>query len=279
MATWPESYSRATRFLSAVVFVPPPAGGSTAEQPLEVVGQLPNELSAQTLRPFLDESFRGSPCGRDGSRRGVASLVLTDGSGDQIFFEAAELPGGSGCLAVCSPFPAFELSRRVLLTLIGVARAAARAAARAQQAAVASAAAGGSGGGGGGSGDDGGGGSGSDSGGAAESVAQLNVGAENEMTAAVALSCALSRLALGCVFGLPPPVPGLCLSAALHAPLHVLARKSRGLNQGLTQGPAVGPSLGFGDSSGASGAGGSWGVGRWPSFAWDCHELTPLDGG
>lgn len=146
---WPSSYSSAQGLLTSIVLVPSEsiAGGPDGE--LVVVGALPKDISAGTLRPFFDESFRSMvpPSSADGGGEGHgdsddaaagsdpsshwASLVLTDGAGSPFYVTAARVgaqPGGA-TLAVCSAFPALSLTRHVLGLLLQAAAAAATAAA------------------------------------------------------------------------------------------------------------------------------------------------------
>ncbi len=105
-AQWPPGYSAASRLVSALFLIDGPASALT------VVGELPADVTGQTLRPFLDESFRPDPS--TGRRDGSATLLLTDGAGAPLYVEAEELAPGGGVLAACSAFPAFGLFRGVL---------------------------------------------------------------------------------------------------------------------------------------------------------------------
>ena len=57
---WPASYSSAEGLLTSIVLVPSESVAGGAEGELVVVGALPKDISASTLRPFFDESFRGA---------------------------------------------------------------------------------------------------------------------------------------------------------------------------------------------------------------------------
>lgn len=137
MAMWPASYSSAEGLLTSLVLVPSENEGGGAESELVIVGVLPKDISAGTLRPFFDESFRrleshpvsdGDVSDEAGSDLGTecedsfqcTTLVLTDGAGSPFFVTAARvnsIPGGA-TLAVCSAFPAFSLAQHVLGLLL-----------------------------------------------------------------------------------------------------------------------------------------------------------------
>lgn len=243
---WPASYSSAEGLLTSIVLVPSESVAGGAEGELVVVGALPKDISASTLRPFFDESFRSlvppsSAAGGGGNADGEeaaadsdlssqwASLVLTDGAGSPFFVTAVRVgpqPGGA-TLAVCSAFPALSVARHVL----GILR----------QAATATAASAGS--------DPGGGG-----GGAAASRARL------------------SALLHAAVYALPPPVPGLKLAVGLAAGL-----AAPGFAALAPDGPRDTAAAARAPAAPASAASGQAPCREFGSFAWNLGDLAPLD--
>jgi hypothetical protein len=313
---WPQGYSSsASRFLSAVFLIPAEGSRSndgSAEEGLTVIGDLPSDISASTLRPFLAESYReqkgsgmefswGSRRGRrggggrggggGGGRQGFgrASLVLTDGAGQPIYVEAAELApppprgaaaaagprdgsggggggggsgsagdtggGGGASLAVCSAFPAFELASHLLHMLLHHLHLVEEAAAA----------------------------RGADSSGGA------GVGKHNGSSSSLEVAQQLLAHMMHCaVFAVPPPMPGQRLSVNISVSSVVNDNNNhhhQQQQQQLTGGPFLQAARGIGSGgctgpnksvSSASGGGGG-GSGGGPSFSWGVGDLAPLD--